>query len=291
MDREIRALVVDDSSTTRSLIIRALQQTGLARFEFVEAKDGVEALERFQPGATELIFVDMNMPRMDGLEFVRELDKRHKKRPPVVMITAESNPEQLQKSANEAGIDAFLVKPVDRDRLRTGLQTIMDSIPERGGPSKVPHGDCVHQALKAILLETCQLKLDRMDTEDFTPRGTTVLGTMSIHGAVDWSVIIGFPRTAVPILATNFAGYDVPDDDAELGDAIGELTSMICGRTKSHLSDRGLTVSVSLPTVVSVSEFRILLRRKGTTDRAVFNTAFGPIWTIVTVGLHAGMVL
>ena len=90
MARPLKALIVDDSATTRKMIMKALGQTGLADFSFTEAEDGVDALNLYSPGETEIIFVDMNMPRMDGLEFVRELRSQYPMCPPTVMITGRT---------------------------------------------------------------------------------------------------------------------------------------------------------------------------------------------------------
>jgi len=157
MAREIRALIVDDSRTTRKMVMTALDQAGLAKFDFTEAEDGLDALEKFRPDETEIIFTDMHMPRMDGVEFLRRLHSLHKTCPPAVMITGESSKDRLLEALSVDGVDALLIKPVDRDRLRTGLKALVDSIPERSGPCLVPHGECVPEAVKTVLLEVCQL--------------------------------------------------------------------------------------------------------------------------------------
>ena len=159
MVRQLNTLIVDDSRTTRQMVMAALKQTGLAEFTFTEADDGIHALDQYQDGHTQLLFVDMNMPRMNGLEFIRKLRTQHKNCPPAVMITGESSTDKLTEAMHETGIDAFLLKPVDRDRLRTGLKTLIDSIPEPHGPSMVPNGECVSQALEEMLAKACKIEL------------------------------------------------------------------------------------------------------------------------------------
>ena len=119
MARKVQALIVEDSHSIRQMVMRALNQTGLAEFVFTEAEDGIDALEKYQPGQTQILFVDMNMPRMGGLEFIRELHARHTDCPPGVIITAESGKEKLMEALKETGVDAFLLKPVPN-----GLQYI-----------------------------------------------------------------------------------------------------------------------------------------------------------------------
>ncbi len=293
MARQIEALIVDDSLTTRKLIMAALKQTGLADFVFTEAVDGVDALDKYRPGETQIIFVDMNMPRMDGLEFVRTLHAGHKSCPPVVMITGEISKERLTEALTESGVDALLLKPVDRDRLRTGLKTIVESIPEPSGPSRVPHGECVPEALQDVLAKACSLDLVSEPEAESVRRGEIVLGMIYVLGDVQWSVVLGFSRTTAEVVASTFAGYDVSADELDLGDAVGEIANMVGGRLKGLLSAHGLSVAVSLPTVISAVEFHMLLqrRRKSAAEYVHFDSTAGKLWTVVTVGIHAGMVL
>jgi two-component system chemotaxis response regulator CheY len=69
----IRALVIDDSKVMRSMVMQSLQKTRLADFEFIEAQDGADALEKFDPDEIDIVFADWNMPNMSGIDFVREV--------------------------------------------------------------------------------------------------------------------------------------------------------------------------------------------------------------------------
>jgi len=291
MPRKIDALIIDDSPTTRRMIMAALHQAGLADFTFAEAGDGLEALKRFRPDDTEIIFVDMNMPRMGGLEFIRELRARHPRCPPTVVITAESNKDRLRQAFKEPGVSAFLLKPVDQDRLRSGLKRIVDSIPERSGPYAVPHGECVPRAVTEVLHEACGLRVTHAPSEQDVMHGDLVLGMLVIQGAVHWSVALGFARETAEAVVSGFAGYEIPFDHADMGDAIGEITNMVGGRLKALLGARGVNVEMSLPAVVGASNFRILRLRNTPADSTEFDAPAGKLWSTVAVGLHGGMVL
>ena len=107
-----RILIVDDAATVRMYHRKILADAG---WQTEEATNGVEALERVhsQPAdsAFNLYVVDINMPRMDGNSFVRELrklDPRHQS--PVVMVSTEAS--VLDSSAAfGAGANGYLVKP------------------------------------------------------------------------------------------------------------------------------------------------------------------------------------
>ena len=68
---KIRALIVDDSSVMRKIVERSLRQAGIDLEKVVEAGNGAEALAALRQNKVDLILCDINMPVMDGLEFVR----------------------------------------------------------------------------------------------------------------------------------------------------------------------------------------------------------------------------
>ena len=69
--KRLRVLIVDDSSVMRKIVERALRQAGLDLTEVLEASNGAEALAEAQKGSLDIILSDINMPVMDGLEFLK----------------------------------------------------------------------------------------------------------------------------------------------------------------------------------------------------------------------------
>lgn len=115
----MRALVVDDSKTTRMIIGRILREIG---FEVVEAADGQQALARLEEGGrADLALVDWNMPEMSGIEFVRAVraepayaDMK------LMMVTTESEAEQVSV-ALQAGADEYAMKPFTKEVIQEKL--------------------------------------------------------------------------------------------------------------------------------------------------------------------------
>jgi two-component system chemotaxis response regulator CheY len=106
-------LVVDDSSMVRQQVSRALVGAG---FTIVEAADGIDALEKI--GAhpeTRLVVCDVNMPRMNGIEFLESLAAKGAA-PPVVMLTTEGQPDLIRR-AKALGAKGWIVKPFKPDLL------------------------------------------------------------------------------------------------------------------------------------------------------------------------------
>lgn len=114
-DTAKRILVVDDASLVRRYYRSALETAG---FEVAEALNGLEALELLLGNHFDLVIVDVNMPQMDGVSFLRTL--RAKSLPlssiPALVISTESAPQRIA-AASAAGANFYIVKPVRAETL------------------------------------------------------------------------------------------------------------------------------------------------------------------------------
>ena len=110
-----RILVIDDASLVRLYYRTALERAG---FEVAEALNGLEALERLLTASYDLLIVDVNMPQMDGLSFLRPL--RGKSLPlssiPALITSTETEPERIA-AARSAGANFYVVKPLSQEAL------------------------------------------------------------------------------------------------------------------------------------------------------------------------------
>jgi two-component system, chemotaxis family, chemotaxis protein CheY len=106
----VRVLVVDDSSLVRLYCRDALEKAG---FLVDQAINGIEALEKVLAAPFDLVIVDVNMPRMDGISFVRTLRASGGEVAsiPALVVTTEAGPED-RADARAAGANFYLVKPV-----------------------------------------------------------------------------------------------------------------------------------------------------------------------------------
>ncbi|HXE38287.1 MAG TPA: Hpt domain-containing protein [Azonexus sp.] len=120
-------MVVDDSLTVRKITSRLLSREG---YEVILAKDGVDALEQLIDFTPDVILSDIEMPRMDGFDFVRNLraDERLKSLP-VIMITSRTA-DKHRNYAFEIGANHYLGKPYDEEEL---LGLIAGHIKARAG--------------------------------------------------------------------------------------------------------------------------------------------------------------
>lgn len=115
--RPARVLLVEDHEVNRAVVELLLAPLGV---ELVMACDGQEGIDAFEGARFDLVLMDIQMPRVDGLTATRRLRdieaRRGNGRTPIVMLTANVGPEH-QLAALAAGADAHLAKPIDRERL------------------------------------------------------------------------------------------------------------------------------------------------------------------------------
>ena len=114
----ITALIVDDSSVMRKIVERSLRQAGLDLCKVFEAGNGAEALSVLQGDKVDLILCDINMPVMDGLEFVKQLaGVENAKGTPVVMITTEGSEAHVVQALS-AGARGYIRKPFTPEQVK-----------------------------------------------------------------------------------------------------------------------------------------------------------------------------
>lgn len=115
-------LAVDDSPSMRKMVSFTLTGAG---HQVVEAVDGVDAFEKAQARAFDLILTDQNMPRLDGLGLTRKLREHPQyKTIPILMLTTESS-DLMKQAGREAGATGWLVKPFDPARLLEVIKKVI----------------------------------------------------------------------------------------------------------------------------------------------------------------------
>jgi two-component system chemotaxis response regulator CheY len=107
----IKVLIVDDFAVSRKVLVITLEQLGFDNIE--EVSDGNSALVRLKSGLFDLVITDMEMPKMSGLELLRQIRyDPNLKRIPVLIVTENGMQEDIV-AAFKAGLNAYVVKPVD----------------------------------------------------------------------------------------------------------------------------------------------------------------------------------
>jgi CheY-like chemotaxis protein len=216
---DLRVLVVDDNAMNRLLIERALQSEG-ARIAM--AGDGQAALDRLQaePGAFDVVLMDVQMPVMDGLTATRAIrDNPALRHLPVIAFTAGVLPEEREE-ALAAGVNGFLAKPVNLDTMASLL-----------APFRNPAGDQDSFIEKSQPTQpTDTLDLMNMLDPDTTTAGADALATLESLPGINFGPVlelVGGDREMLGQLLEGFleefAGLM---DEADAALAAGERESL-----------------------------------------------------------------
>ena len=162
----LRVLVVDDHPVNREVLMRQLDLIGLASDS---ANDGVEGLEAWAAGQYTAVLADIHMPRMDGYEMARQIRiaeaaGKKKGRTPIVAVTANAMKGEEDRCI-AAGMDAYLVKPVNIERLRTTLERWLSV--DRGGNGNAdkkgaPAGNAIDRSVLGAWLGDDQSAIDSL---------------------------------------------------------------------------------------------------------------------------------
>lgn len=128
---DIHALVVDDSGIMRKMIMKTLRQADLASFVFTEATDGVDALEKFDPKTIDMLFVDWNMPNMNGVDLIKKIRSTEKHHTPIVMITTESTMGKMDEAMEQVNVDKYIAKPFTAEGLEARLGPLFKQMAEQ----------------------------------------------------------------------------------------------------------------------------------------------------------------
>ncbi|MBA3975165.1 MAG: response regulator [Candidatus Solibacter sp.] len=117
----IDVLIVDDSAAIRKILHRVLVQADVPLGRVVEAGDGVEALEALKTNKVGLILSDINMPNMDGLQFLSAVKATAGiKDVPVIMVTTEGGSSKVMEAVN-LGAVGYVRKPFTAEQIKEKL--------------------------------------------------------------------------------------------------------------------------------------------------------------------------
>lgn len=120
VDQKLRILVVEDNKINQIVVSSLLQKIGISAVDIAE--DGLMALQQLELKNYDVIFMDMQMPGMDGLTATRRIRERLKSRPLLIIAMTANAFEEDRKRCLEAGMDDFMVKPFNQEDLERVLR-------------------------------------------------------------------------------------------------------------------------------------------------------------------------
>jgi two-component system chemotaxis response regulator CheY len=121
-------MIVDDSPSMRAFVRRVIELSGFEVGSCLNAANGAEALELLGEHAIDIILTDINMPQMNGEEFVRKLEEHEKFRLiPVVVVSTDSTHNRIRRML-ELGARGYVVKPFSPEVLRNELERVLGAV-------------------------------------------------------------------------------------------------------------------------------------------------------------------
>jgi len=118
-------LIVDDSQTMRAVIVKTVDMADIAVGQLFEATNGKEALELLEKEWVDIVFADINMPVMNGIEMVEEMLKRgYMENTPVIVISTEGSKTRLDALRN-MGVRGFLRKPISPELFKNVVDGVL----------------------------------------------------------------------------------------------------------------------------------------------------------------------
>jgi len=111
-------LIVDDSPTSQMIVQRCVEMSGISADSFVFAENGIDAISKISDNVgIDLIFSDINMPKMDGQTFIRLMKSKPETSRIPIVITSSIADGSLEADMNRLGITAFIKKPISPEKI------------------------------------------------------------------------------------------------------------------------------------------------------------------------------
>ncbi len=216
-------VIIDDSSVARTVVARSLNLSGLHIARVLEASDGESGLEILRTEEVSLAMVDLNMPKLGGMELLEQVraDERMRRIPILVVSTEGSDTRIAQVHALKAG---FLRKPFQPEALieevRATLARVRNSVDDTR----------LYDLAAQVLDELCFLIPEADDGSPLAPEDRVV--TVRYSGPTKGQVSLLFAGIDLAAVAGDIMG--VAPDPALADDAAAEIANVVCGHALSE---------------------------------------------------------
>ena len=221
-------LLVDDSETTRAIIRKTLRLANIDVGDVLEAADGKEALELLAGNWVDLVFADINMPVMDGMELIdRMIENGMLDSVPVVVVSTEGSAQRAEELQRK-GVAAYLRKPFTPEELGRLVEELLITPPEASVSA-------IEEALFDALEGYAFLIGERIDEPEVARERPAVVSMRFSGDPASGTAWLAVPAEACATIAASALGEAVDNDGVRGCDALKELLNVSCGRALSSL--------------------------------------------------------
>jgi DNA-binding response OmpR family regulator len=166
----VKALVVDDDLALADVVAFTLRRAG---YEVIVAHDGLVALDRWQTENPDLVILDLNMPKLDGLKVCKRI--RAQSKTPIIMLTVRGDENDIIEGL-KTGADDYIIKPFSPRQLVARAEAVLRRSGKYiGTPGQVKAGTITLDPLR------CEIHLDDQNTVRLTRLECRLLETLMIH--------------------------------------------------------------------------------------------------------------
>lgn len=234
---------VVDVYIMRKIVERSLRQAGLSIAQVLEAGNGAEALAVVQKTRVDLILCDINMPVMDGLEFVKQLSGMdNAKGVPVVMITTEGSEGHVVQALS-AGAKGYIRKPFTPDQVKEHVLPVLEGAMNSnsalgrnvGREFWLPTLQLAMQEVFELML-ACPLQVPQ---EPPTEEGLDITSMVGLAGQLCGILSVRCSSKSAARMASRMLGIDADKAGPERWDAVGEICNMVAGNFKNKIAGLG----------------------------------------------------
>jgi len=243
----MKILSVDDVQWIRKMIKGTVEALG---GELLEASDGLEALAVLEKnvGSIDLILLDLNMPKMDGFDFLGAIKSNNRfKDIPVIMVTTANEKEKIIK-AIQAGASNYLIKPFTEQELAKKIQDCTGLVYER-------ISKCFSDAMADVIGAITSLEVQENDgsKEEAAKQGELLRGQMLVLGQMNAVVFLTMNKESATQLISYANGTPLPElPREELVNRVADMVDRVAVKTKALLAGSSIQLSLAIP-FVSVS--------------------------------------
>ncbi|MEM7233182.1 MAG: response regulator, partial [Planctomycetota bacterium] len=257
----LNVLIVDDSSTFRSMVHRTLDQGNVPIRDLFEAANGEEGLKVLERNWVDLVIVDVNMPVMTGSEMVERMkDDSVLRTIPVVLLTSEGSTPKIAQLRSQ-GVSAYLRKPCNPEEIR---DTVLGLV---GSPDRPSVRELLQQTFSDIMRNLAYLVCEPESSGSVEAIGDDFLeASIDLSGTFVGNIRVIAPLGAADLIARNLLGIDdleaVSPHDAS--DALGEVLNI----TSAHFvpavhGSESVKIKSGVPSVTPCGTDRVNQLKEG----------------------------
>lgn len=250
MNAPLNILIVDDSKTVRAVICKTLAIAGIGTKALYEAENGSVGLQILHEHAVDLVFTDINMPVMNGIEMVEQMrSDRLLDGVPVIVVSTEGSTTRIEELKRK-GVCAYIRKPFCPETVRNAVEDVLEM------PTLAEQMRCLADALLSVLEQVCFMFGERLEERSQAHDSVheAVQTTMQFSGHRKGTVSLTVPTEMCMELAANVMGVD-PDEvhgleNAE--DALKEVLNVTCGSLLTAMFGFEPVFDLSIPEVSEI---------------------------------------